>query len=152
MKIKFKNNVLEAAVELPEKPSQITERIFAQQERILADGAIMEGPEFDGMPSVAEESSEPVTHPDIRISQQIDGIEDTDSIFKMFYDSSNYETLEIEDEETQETRTFTNIELGGIQYIPSKFAWDPDGKGGFKKPIEIHHVEISLRGDEIEEL
>lgn len=154
MKIKFKNNTLEAEVVLPEKPSEVAEKILAETTtRILADGAELNGPEFDGMVPEADEvpiSDEPTPHPDIRISQQIEGIEDAGTVLEMFYDLSNYETLEIEDEKTQETRTFTNVEFDGFQYVPCKFAWNQDGKGGFKKPVEIHHIEIVLRGDEVE--
>lgn len=153
MKIKFKNNTLEAEVVLPEKPSEVAEKIFSNEPIALADGGFVDSPEFDGMSPESDEvpvSDEPTPHPDIRISQQIDGIEDAGTVLEMFYDLSNYETLEIEDEKTQETRTFTNVEFDGFQYVPCKFAWNQDGKGGFKKPVEIHHIEIVLRGDEVE--
>lgn len=152
MKIKFKNNTIEAEVVLPEKPSVFAEKILSQQtQRILADGATVDGPEFDGMEPEEEPIDEgPKTHPDILISQQLDQIGDMTDIIAMFTDKDNYSTIEIEDEETQETRTFQNIEIGGIQYIPAQFAWIPDGKGGLEAPMEFHYAEICLRGDEVE--
>lgn len=150
MKIKFKNNTLEAEVVLPEKPSEVAEKIFSNEPIALADGGFVDSPEFDGMAPEEETESTPVTHPEIRVTEVLNGIEDMPEILQMFYDESNYETLEIEDEETQETRTFVNVELGAIQYIPLTFNWNEDGHGGLADPTKYYYAEICLRGDEVE--
>ena len=150
MKIILKNKkTLEGDVTLPPKPEEELAKIV-----MLADGP-MEEPSFEGGPegqgdSVPVDPENPVTYPDIIIHQQVADFAEYLESAGLFENSEDYSTLEVEDEGTQETRTFDHVSLCGIQYVPTQFVWNEDGHGGIGTPSENLFVDIYLRGLETE--
>lgn len=158
-KITLKNNSFTAkAVTLPDTPEEVLEKAIeeanANQKRILADGAELDGPSFEGQ---AGPESEPVdegpkTWPELVINMEISGYEEFDQIKQEYFnDPANYETLSVSDEDETSERTFEHVTLDSFQCVRNEFVYNHDENGNLLEKEEKYFADFYFRGLEKEE-
>lgn len=164
MKLKLKSKTIEnVTATLPEKTSETLERISkAQPKKILSDGAVIDGPSFEGQETEPVADDGPHPYPDIVVNQfleveadnlaeaQLQAFEQAAELIANFADVSEYQPLVISDDDGSNERTFTNVSLISYKYNQLGYAWNLDGKGGLAGTTYRFPFDIYFRGIEQE--
>lgn len=153
-KITLKNKTLTANATLPETLEEKEAKdIATANARMLADGAMIDGPSFDGQEGPVPEPVDegPHTWPDIVLNMELSGYEEFDEIKQGYFnDPANYETLSISDEDESSERTFEHVTLDSFQCVRNEYVYNNNGSDLLEKE-EKYFADFYFRGLEKEE-